>query len=118
MSDTLSTAINIFVFIFAFIGFLTSIATLFLILYHRHQYPINTTMFLICNTYVSIIFVCIILLDMHVHYLYAELNFNVSLDEPWCYIRAYYLHVGLCLLYHSFLLQAVFRFFSNHFLQV
>ncbi|CAF4168558.1 unnamed protein product, partial [Adineta steineri] len=48
---------------------------------------------------------------MYAHNLYGDLYDNVSFDNQWCYIRAYLLYVGLATLYHSHLLQAVFRFF-------
>ncbi len=68
-------------------------------------------MILICNTTASILLVSLILFDMYVHYLYGDVHENVSVDHWWCYLRAYFLHVGTSLLYHSYFLQAIFRFF-------
>ncbi|CAF0986556.1 unnamed protein product [Adineta steineri] len=48
---------------------------------------------------------------MYAHNLYDDLYGNVSFDNHWCYIRAYLLYVGLATLYHSHLLQPIFRFF-------
>jgi len=47
---------------------------------------------------------------MYAYKFYGDLYSNISFDNWWCYGRAYLLHVGLCLVYHSFLLQAFFRF--------
>lgn len=113
MNNNTSIIINSFVLILAAIGFLTSVGILFLVFYHRHQSPINTPILLICNTCVSIIFMSIIFMDMYAHYLYGDLNNNISFDYWWCYLRAYFLHVSICLLFHSYLLQAIFRFFSG-----
>ena len=110
MNTIASIAIDIFVLIFASIALLTSVGTLFLIFYHRQQSPMNTPTILICNTYVSIIFTCVILLDMYGHNLCGDLYSNISFDNWWCYGRTYLLHTELCLLYHSYLLQAIFRF--------
>jgi hypothetical protein len=111
MSINTSIIIDIFVLIAALIGLLTSSGILFLIIYHQHRPPINIPSFLICNTYISMIFICLILLDMHIHNLTGDLYENLSYNDWWCYVRAYLLHVGLSLLYHSYLIQSIFRFF-------
>jgi hypothetical protein len=50
------------------------------------------------------------IMDMYAHNLYGDLHANVSFDDGWCHARAYLLHSGLGLLYHSYLLQEMFRF--------
>jgi hypothetical protein len=95
MSSNIDILIDIFVVIFASIGFLTSSGILFLIIYHQHRSRVNTPIFLICNTYVSIIFVSLILLDMYAHNLVGDLYENISFDDWWCHLRAYFLHVAV-----------------------
>ncbi len=111
MNTSTSIAFDILVLIFSSIGFLTSAGILFLIIYHRRQNPINANMLLIANTYISIIFICLLLLDMYIYNLYGDLHSNISFDNRWCYARAYLLYVGFASVYHSYLLQALFRFF-------
>ena len=111
MLNTASIIINILVIALGFIAFLTSIALLCLIFYHRRQFPINTSVFLMCNTFVPIVFVSLISIDMYVHHLCADINGNVTFDGWWCYVRAYFLHVSIALLFHSYLIQTIFRFF-------
>jgi hypothetical protein len=48
---------------------------------------------------------------MYGHNLYGDLHSNTSFDNEWCYARAYLLHVGISLLYFSYFLHAIFRFF-------
>ncbi|UJR18983.1 hypothetical protein I4U23_022112 [Adineta vaga] len=48
---------------------------------------------------------------MYGYSLYGSLYEIIPLNYPWCYIRSYLLHVGTCLLYHSFFLLTCFRFF-------
>jgi len=110
MNNTAYIPVDILILTWGFIGFLTSAGILFSIIYHRQQFPINAPTLLICNSFCSIILPCIILLNMYAYKLYGSLHSNISFDNWWCYGRAYLLHVGLCLLYHSFLLQAFFRF--------
>ena len=118
MNNTASVIIDICVLVFASIGFFTTVGILCLIVYHRQRSRINTSTVLMCNTYVCIIWILLILFDMYGHNLYGDLHSNTSFDSWWCYGRAYLLHVGTSLLYYSYLLQAVFRFFrivlSNH----
>ena len=117
MSSTASILVNLLMILLASIVFLTSLLLLCLIIYHRQRFPINTPMFLICNTSVSIIFVSICLIDMYARYVYAELNINVIFDDWWCYLRAYFIHVSVWLLFYSYVLQAIFRFFRVIFYQ-
>ena len=111
MNTSASIAIDLCVLICAPIGFLTSIAMLALIFYSRQRYPVTVPILLVCNTYLCIIFISIIIVDMYAHNLFGDLHANVSFDDEWCQVRAYLLHSGLGLLYHSYLLQAMFRFF-------
>ena len=48
---------------------------------------------------------------MYGHNLYGDLHPSISFDDGWCQGRAYLLHSGVALLYYSYLLQAIFRFF-------
>ncbi len=111
MNIIINILIDILILIFSFTGIVTSFIILILIFYHRHQFPINTSTLLLCNSYLSIIISCSALFDMFIHNLYSVIYQNISFNNWWCYIRAYLLHVGLCLIYHSYLLQACFRFF-------
>ncbi len=101
---------DILILIFSLTGILTSFVILFLIFHHRHQYPINTSILLLCNTYLSIILTCLTLFDMFIYNLYSIAYPHISFNNWWCYSRAYLQHVGLCLIYYSYLLQACFRF--------
>lgn len=103
--------LDIFNIIFPSIGILSSISILFLIIYHRHRCPITIPVILISNTYLFIILMLFCLVDMSSHSLYGDLLENISLENQWCYIRAYVLHVELCSIYLSYVLQALFRLF-------
>ena len=111
MDVIVNILIDISILIFSSTGILASFAILFLIIHHRHQFPINTSTVLLCNTYLSIILSCLALFDMFIYNLYSVMHHNISFNNWWCYTRAYLLHVGFCLIYHSYLLQACFRFF-------
>jgi hypothetical protein len=111
MSNTGNIIFDIFILIFLSIGILTSVGILYLIYYNRHQKPIDTPILLLCNTYFAVIITCLPLLDMYAHNLYGNSNENISFDTWWCYGRAYLLHVGIHLIYYSYLLQSCFRFF-------
>jgi hypothetical protein len=50
-------------------------------------------------------------IDMYAHNLYGDLYENVSFDNWWCYVRFYFLLVGFCSIYLSYLLQACFHLF-------
>lgn len=111
MSNITSILINILVIVLNVIACLISVLLLCLIFFHRQRFPINTPMLLICNTFISIIFVSTFLFDMYAHYLHAELNEDSMFNNSWCYLRAYFLHVSVWLLCYSYLVQAIFRFF-------
>jgi hypothetical protein len=111
MSNTANIILDIFILIFVSIGILTSVGILYLIYYNRHEKPIDTPILLLCNTYLAVIITCLPLLDMYAHNLYGNSNENISFDTWWCYGRAYLLHVGIHLIYYSYLLQSCFRFF-------
>jgi hypothetical protein len=111
MNNTTNLIIDIFILILVSIGILTSVALLSLIFYHRYQRPINIPTFLICNTYLAIIFTCLGLINMYAYNLYGDLYHDGSFDNWWCYGCAYLTHVGLCSNYLSYLLQACFRLF-------
>jgi hypothetical protein len=114
-SNTMNTRryiiIDIFILPTVSIGSIISFSILFLIFYHRRQFPIDTSKLLICNTYIAIILACLTLLDLYAHNVYGMIHENVSFDNWWCYGCIYLLYVGLCSLYFSCLLQAVFRLF-------
>jgi hypothetical protein len=116
MNNITSNISNIFVLILVSIGFLTSIGILSLIFYHRHYTPITTTIFLICNTFISVIFISIILIDMCACFLYGDLNDNVSFDDLWCYLRAYFLHVRALFTLPFISFTSDFSSFSSSFL--
>ena len=105
---TLSLGLSIAILTFTFIGFLISFGVLLLIFIHRRQHPINATTLLLCNTYLAMALSCISLLDMYAHKFYRS---KATFNNGWCHVRAYLLHVGLCSIYHSYLLQTSFRFF-------
>lgn len=111
MSIAVNILIDILALVFSSTGILTSLGIIFLIFYHRRQFPINASTVLLCNTYLSIILSCFALFDMFIYNLYSVTHRNISFNNWWCYTRAYLLHVGLCSIYHSYLLQACFRFF-------
>jgi hypothetical protein len=141
MTNTAYISIDIFILIFSSIGILTSVGILILIFYHRELHAFRPKEFssqtfgsgrkiteisdrteshirysaraeiLVSHTYLSVIFICIILFDMYAHNLYGDLHSNVSFNSEWCYGRAYILHVGLATLYHSYIVQALFRSF-------
>ena len=115
MELLLNIFIDVLILTFSLIGMFTSSLILFLIFYYRHQYLINTSTLLFCNTYLPIFFTCLALFDMFIYNLYGIIHPNISFDNAWCYTRAYLLHVGLCLIYYSYLLQACFRFFRISF---
>ncbi len=111
MNKLSDIVIVICILIVAFLGFLTSFGILSLIISHRQQYPINTSMLLLCNTYITILFTCLNVAIMHVYSLCGEFYENTNFDSWWCHVHAYILHVGVCSIYYSYLLQAFFRFF-------
>lgn len=115
MELLLTIFINVLILTFSLIGMLISSLILFLIFYYRHQYSINTSTLLFCNTYLPIFFTCLALFDMFIYNFYGIIHPKISFDNTWCYTRAYLLHVGLCLIYYSYLLQACFRFFRISF---
>ena len=111
MVETHSILLDIFNIVLPSIAIQTSMGILFLIIYHRRQYPINTSVLLIGNTYLFLMFTSLCLVDICAHNLYGDLYGNVSFANWWCYTRVYLLHVELCSIYLSYLLQALFRLF-------
>lgn len=111
MNVVTNILLDILILAFSFIAIITSLIILFLIFHHRQQFPINTSTLLMCNTYLSIILTCSALFDMIAYNLYSITHENISFNNWWCYTRAYLLHAGFCLIYHSYLFQACFRFF-------
>jgi hypothetical protein len=111
MSITANIILDICNLIFSSIGFLISIGIFSFIIYHRQQHPINTSMLLLCNTYIAIMFTCLNFVIMYGYSLFGELYENSYFNNWWCYAHAYIIHVGLCSIYYSYLLQTCFRFF-------
>lgn len=111
MHDTASILMDVLVIVLGFIAFLTSVVLLCLVFFHRRRFPINTSVFLICNTFMPIVFVSLLSIDMNIHHLHADTHVNVTFDGWWCYARAYLIHVSIALLFHSYLVQAIFRLF-------
>lgn len=111
IQDSGAIIIEILILVFTSIGIILSLFILSLIFYYRHQYPINPSTILICNTYISIIFSCLTICDMLSRTLYGHLYPNVNFNDWWCYVRAYLLQMALASIYFSYLLQAIYRFF-------
>ena len=79
--------------------------------FYRRRVPINACILLSCNTYPAIMIGSLTIIDMYAHNLYGDLYENVSFDNWWCYVRFYFLLVGFCSIYLSYLLQACFHLF-------
>ena len=103
--------IDICILMFSSIGLLTSITILSAISYHRRRVRITACILLSCNIYPAIIIGSLTIIDTYAHNLYGDLYENVSYDNWWCYVRFYFLLVGFCSIYLSYLLQACFHLF-------
>lgn len=111
MSNMLMVLIDICILTFSSIGLLTSMIILSAISYYRRRARINACILLSCNTYPAIMIGSLSIIDMYAHNLYGDLYENVSFDNWWCYVRFYFLLVGFCSIYLSYLLQACFHLF-------
>ena len=117
MKRSVQFALDISILFCSSAGFLISILVLVVIIRHRQQHPITSAILLLCNTHVSIMFTCINFVIMYAYSLHGDLYKNVDFDDWWCYLHSYIVHVGLCSIYQSFLLQSFFRFFRVVFYQ-
>ncbi len=91
--------------------FLTCITMIILIYIRIHSLKSNICMLLIWNTYFTLFLFASIMLGMYLYNLYGNLDSSMSFGGRWCQIRTYLVHVCLCGLYYSFVLQAIFRLF-------
>ena len=111
MTNDVQIALDICILVCSSAGSLISAFVLILIIYHRQQHPINNSVLLLCNTYFAIMFTCLNFVIMYAYSLHGDLYKNVDFNDWWCYLHSYIVHVGLCSIYQSFLLQSCFRFF-------
>jgi hypothetical protein len=113
MSDSpgIGLMLDIIILFVTSMGTLISLGTLALIFHYPQRYPINAAILLTCSTYVVITISGFTLLDMYAFDLYGHFHRDSSFNNWWCYARAYLLHVGICSIYHSYMLQTCFRFF-------
>ncbi|UJR37045.1 hypothetical protein I4U23_029750 [Adineta vaga] len=91
--------------------FLTCLLMLILIFIRIHPLKTNIFILLICNTYSTLLLFSIMMLIMYGYNQHGNLNSPIWLGGRWCQIRTYFVHVCLCALYYSFVLQAIFRLF-------
>ena len=69
----------------------------------------KVTVLLVCNTYVIIFFINAMMLTINIYNLYGDLHPSNMFDDFWCRLRTYFMFVGFCAFYYSFVLQASFR---------
>ena len=85
------------------------IAILLLIVVRIHSVMSKVTVLLVCNTYVAIFFVNVMILTVNIYNLYGDSYPSSVFDDFWCPLRTYLVFVGFCAFYYSFVLQASFR---------
>lgn len=85
----------------------------FLIKIYIHLRPLrsNVSVLLVCNTYLNICLVSTIMTMMHVYAITSALNPSNPIGGRWCELRTYISYVCFSALFHSFVLQALFRLF-------
>ncbi|CAF2486153.1 unnamed protein product [Rotaria sp. Silwood2] len=91
--------------------FLACITMIVLISIRIRPLKSNVPMLLIYNTYFNLFIFATIMLVMYIYNEHGNLNPSIWLGGRWCQIRTYFVHVCLCTLYYSFILQAIFRLF-------
>ena len=97
------------------LAILICIAVLILILLRIRPLISNVPILLTCNTYISLILVNVMMLFIYAYNLYGDLYIDISVNDSWCYLRAYLTYSGYSVLYYSCLLQAIFRLFRVKF---
>ena len=110
MFRTVMLVLDLIIIVFSAIGLISSIVILCLVIVRRRHLPIGASMLLSCNTYPALILGSVCLIDMYGHNFYGDLYINVSLENRWCHIRPYFLLIAFSGIYHSYVLQACFRF--------
>ncbi|CAF1452547.1 unnamed protein product [Adineta steineri] len=106
----LNLIFDILILILTSLGSLAFIILIVSIFIRIRPFASNVALILTCNTCVAGLMCCIGLLVMYAYTLYGDLYSTDTLENDWCLIRAYLLDVVACALYHSYVLQAIFRF--------
>jgi hypothetical protein len=91
------------------LSFLICITMIILIFIRIRSIKSNVPLLLTCNTYFNALLVSSIMVLMYSYNLQGNLDPSISFSGRWCQIRTYFTHVCFCALYHSFVLQAIFR---------
>ena len=93
------------------IAFLVSLGILVLIFVRLRPLSNNTPVLLIVNTYTTLLLTCIAMLIVYIYNLTGDLHPFVSINNPWCQLRTYFVNISFCSLYYSCVLQSIFRLF-------
>ena len=88
---------------------LISLTMTLLIAVHLRRCHYQVPILLIGNTYVILFLFSVNMLVMYGYNTTGTLDPTRRFDGLWCRLRTYFVHVLLCALYYSFVLQATFR---------
>lgn len=108
--ETIRSILAIIILVLTSISIVSSITILFLIYLKRHQHSIQPLTRLTLSTYVATIISSYALLDTYASKIFHRFDSKLQWDSWWCYVRACLLHIGLCSIYHSYVLQTFCRF--------
>jgi len=120
---TVNIILDIFILIFSSLTILISFVMILIMSFSKNSTSVERTAHLLClNMFASLLFGCMIMLDMYCYTLYGHLHPNISFNNQRCFIRSYLLYVSGCSFFYSYLLQAIYRlcrivFFKNPGLQ-
>ncbi len=89
------------------------IATHFLTFMIMHQSKIKKRQHIDClfvaNIYIILLCISCFLLDMCIYYIYGFTHPNISFNNRWCQIKAYFMYICGYTFFHSFSFQAIYR---------
>lgn len=74
---------------------------------HLHEH--STDFVLYANTYLSLLVIAVVLIDLCAYSIYGQLFADHSFDGWWCRAKACLLYMGGMTFFHSFALQAIYR---------
>ena len=104
-------AFDIVDIIFFALSLLISVVLIVVIILHLKKNRRKVTMILICNSYIAIALVDCMMLIMAIYNFIGHLDSSRNFNDVWCRVRTYFIFIGYCGFYYSFLLQASFRLF-------
>ena len=93
------------------VDILLSISIFTLIGIHCRSITADVSLFLTCNTYLSLHLFCLSGLAFHINTIYGVLHLLAPVDDRWCHVAFSLPFFSLCSLYFSYVIQALFRFF-------